>query len=84
MTAWKQVAHSPVVDVAEHELAHIDLLASAEALSCVHLIRYSQQRVFIVGACVAGQELKLPRSLHQTPDRQSEISPAAERQVAGW
>ena len=70
MAAWKQVAHSPVVDVAEHELAHVDLLASAKALSCVHLIRYSQQRVFIVGACIASQKLKLPGSLHQTPDCQ--------------
>ena len=65
MTAWRQGAHSPVVDVAEHELAHIDLLPRSKALACVHLIRHSQQRVLIVGPCVAGQELKLPRSLHQ-------------------
>lgn len=68
MRVWVQVAHNPVVDVAKLEFAHVDLLASAEALARVHLIRHSQERVFLVGPCIAGQEkrLELPWTLHKT------------------
>ena len=61
-------AHNPVVDVAQLELAHVDLLSGAEALPGVHLIRDAQQGVLVVGPRVAGQEHRLeqPGALRQS------------------